>query len=576
MVGSDNMWVVTLLAVTALAQTPSPCRLSSFPTPPAASRSQAPADFTPPQALFWGDFGGVNFLTLTRSEKSVGYCEACWAFAATSALNDRLKIAYNYTRPDILLAPQVLLSCDMLSNGCAGGAAMLAYQYIYQHGITDETCSLYRALDRNSGLQCSEFTICYNCLYECKIPDKYYLYGVTEFGYVSGEIDILSELQRGPLVCALQLAPEITNYAGGIASGNATTTGLNYEVSVVGYGSESGQNYWIARNSLGSAWGELGYMRIARGSNAFGIETDCTYAVPKPAPEVVITSPTKLQRPSKLPRIDRIKKLPLSQEKVFTPRPHDILKPADIPAAWDWRNVSGVNFLSWIRNQHDPQYCGSCWAHATTSAIADRINILRKNAFPTLSLSPQMIVNCRAGGTCLGGDPVAVYEAGFTTGLVEENCQGYKAQDPVNYDCSATQVCQSCDGPAGQNATCTPVTPIRYHVKEYGRLSGIHQMKAEIFMRGPIGCGMATPNDFCYHYNGGIYKSKILFPLIDHEVSVVGWGEEGGEEYWIARNSWGTFWGESGFFRILMHKDNLAIETDCDWGVPGVDSEIYA
>ena len=34
------------------------------------------------------------------------------------------------------------------------------------------------------------------------------------------------------------------------------------------------------------------------------------------------------------------------------------------------------------------------------------------------------------------------------------------------------------------------------------------------------------------------------------------------------RNSWGTYWGEEGFARVMMHKDNLALERDCDWGVP--------
>ena len=37
-------------------------------------------------------------------------------------------------------------------------------------------------------------------------------------------------------------------------------------------------------------------------------------------------------------------------------------------------------------------------------------------------------------------------------------------------------------------------------------------------------------------------------------------------------NSWGTYWGESGFFRIKMGSDNLGIETDCDWGVPIVSN----
>ena len=36
----------------------------------------------------------------------------------------------------------------------------------------------------------------------------------------------------------------------------------------------------------------------------------------------------------------------------------------------------------------------------------------------------------------------------------------------------------------------------------------------------------------------------------------------------IGRNSWGTYWGENGWFRIQMHHNNLGIEHECDWGVP--------
>ena len=80
------------------------------------------------------------------------------------------------------------------------------------------------------------------------------------------------------------------------------------------------------------------------------------------------------------------------------------------PTSWDVRDINGVNFATIDKNQHIPTYCGSCWAQSVTSALSDRINMRRNNAFPKTVVAAQALVNCvRANETngCRGGDPTA-------------------------------------------------------------------------------------------------------------------------------------------------------------------------
>merc|ERR1712203_453622 len=82
-----------------------------------------------------------------------------------------------------------------------------------------------------------------------------------------------------------------------------------------------------------------------------------------------------------------------------------------------------------------------------------------------------------------------------------------------------------------------------------------------IFARGPISCGVnAGPLE---DYTGGIVTGHRL-GMTDHVVSIVGWGTDAKVgKYWIVRNSWGKYWGESGFFRVEMGKNSLRIESSC-------------
>jgi len=274
----------------------------------------------------------------------------------------------------------------------------------------------------------------------------------------------------------------------------------------------------------------------------------------------------------------RVESAVLEDGDVITrPQPWEIYSQEDLPANVDWRNMNGKNYLSWSKNQHIPQYCGSCWAQGSTSAIADRFNILtdlKTNA--PVGLNAQAIVNCQAGGSCNGGNPAMVYRYAHTHGLVHSSCEQYVAQNLMKDTCDDIDICRDCAPPADhENPTlddCKAVDAQKYYIADHYKLKGSDKMKAELFANGPISCGIHVSDNFVA-YTGGIYEEYIRFPRINHEISVVGYGhdEESGKDYWIGRNSWGTYWGEWGFFRMIMNGDGLNIESDCVAGVPTFD-----
>ena len=190
-----------------------------------------------------------------------------------------------------------------------------------------------------------------------------------------------------------------------------------------------------------------------------------------------------------------------------------------------------------------------------------------------------MVINCRGGGSCQGGNPAKVYEFAHSMGIPDATCMNYEAREPDAPVCDPFYVCRNCDEPVPLTEEsgleyCWTITEFKTHfVSEYGYVKGVDSMKAEIYARGPISCGVKNTPKFAA-YQGGIYSESTLSTVPNHEVAVVGWGTTAdGQEYWIGRNSWGTNWGEQGFFRINMHSYNLGINTDCTWGVPVTDPE---
>ena len=66
------------------------------------------------------------------------------------------------------------------------------------------------------------------------------------------------------------------------------------------------------------------------------------------------------------------------RQHVVSPLPYTYVSQESLPKEFYWGNVEGTtNYLTRMLNQHIPQYCGSCWAHAALSSLADRIKIAR-------------------------------------------------------------------------------------------------------------------------------------------------------------------------------------------------------
>ncbi|KAJ8984257.1 hypothetical protein NQ317_007489 [Molorchus minor] len=216
----------------------------------------------------------------------------------------------------------------------------------------------------------------------------------------------------------------------------------------------------------------------------------------------------------------------------FTPDPSAV-----IPESFDWRQQGAVVPVK------DQGYCGSCWAFSSTGALEAQYFFKTGRL---VSISEQNLVDCdQRNAGCDGGDMTYAYE------YVHEN-DGIDTETSYPYEGEDGRCRYQVDG----NVTST-------NGYVYIAEGNEEHLKEAIATKGPIAVAMDASFDSFSYYAGGIYyESSCSTYDLDHAVLAVGYGSENGEDYWIIKNSWGTSWGEDGYFRILRGDNNCGIATE--------------
>jgi hypothetical protein len=288
-----------------------------------------------------------------------------------------------------------------------------------------------------------------------------------------------------------------------------------------------------------------------------------------------------------------------------------------IPESFDGRIV-WKGLLTPVRNQGR---CGSCWAFASTSTLADRFNIQSIGQIH-VELSPAKLILCDfkgaewdvkhpemqssltseinvanlTAGACKGNTLYDAWRYLYTLGTTTEQCipynQAIKSEVSFNSVAQFTRdkylpFCTVISGPVGD--MCSDVAENKITGDEYGTPARFYRcihfysvagtpkdggselyIRHNIFAWGPVSTGMIVYPDFysfdpkteIYEWNGrGVAVGG-------HAIEIVGWGEERGKKYWIVKNSWGENWGRDGYFYMARGTNTCQIEENIITGVP--------
>ncbi|CAK9049332.1 Vignain (Bean endopeptidase) (Cysteine proteinase EP-C1) [Durusdinium trenchii] len=211
----------------------------------------------------------------------------------------------------------------------------------------------------------------------------------------------------------------------------------------------------------------------------------------------------------------------------------------------------------------DQGACGSCWAVSATTVLNAHSEIHRKRV---RRFSTQEMINCvpnpqECGGQ--GGCQGATVELGIAwavqNGLSEEQQLPYTAADG---HCQKTSFLEN-KGLRGSVMGGASFGLAGFHVLPSNKEEPLARALAEL---GPVAVSVAANNWFNY-YNGVFDDCDNI---VNHAVTLYGYGKQGADKYWLVKNSWGPDWGENGFIRILRHSSEdtfCGMDTDPSKGV---------
>jgi len=216
-----------------------------------------PLKGTPPSSWDWREHNAVTGV------KNQGQCGSCWSFSTTGSTEGAHAIA---TQNLVSLSEQQLMDCSSSfgNNGCNGGLMDDAFQYIIKNGICSEASYPYTAAQGT----------CRACTTVATLSSY------TDIA-TGDEASMLPAVGlSGPVSIAIEVdSMAFQFYSGGVFNDPSCGTNLDHGVLIVGYGTDSGTDYWIVKNSWGASWGESGYIRMIRNQNECGLSNAASYPV---------------------------------------------------------------------------------------------------------------------------------------------------------------------------------------------------------------------------------------------------------------------------------------------------------